>query len=59
MPDDVPLAAAERWSRERDVSEDVAHELRKRCADQDRELPESLERFMELFESAHRQALPA
>jgi hypothetical protein len=36
---------AEGWSR--DVSEDVAHELRQRCADQRRELPGSVEPFVE------------
>jgi len=30
-----------------DVSEGVARELRQRCADQDRELPEFLEVFVE------------
>ena len=41
---------AERSSR--DVSEDVVHELWKRCADQDRELPEFLEGFIKRHESA-------
>ena len=36
---------AEGWVR--DVSEDVAFELRVRCADQDRELPEFLQLFLE------------
>src|SRR2546421_12721922 len=35
------------WSR--DVSEDVARELRQRCADQDRELPEFLHEFVERY----------
>jgi hypothetical protein len=34
----IGFNTAEGWSR--DVSEDVARELRQRCADQDRELPE-------------------
>jgi hypothetical protein len=41
---------AEGWVR--DVSEDVARELRQRCADRDRELPESLERFVERYVGA-------
>src|SRR5438270_6249439 len=36
----------------RDVSEDVARELRQRCADHDRELPEFLREFVERCESA-------
>ena len=40
----------EGWSR--DVSEDVARELRQRCADHDRELPEFLREFVERCESA-------
>jgi hypothetical protein len=42
---------AEGWVR--DVSEDVACELRQRCADQRRELPESLERFVERYAGAN------
>src|SRR4051812_22077581 len=41
---DVGFNTAEGWSR--DVSEDAAHELRQRCADQERLLPESLEQFV-------------
>jgi hypothetical protein len=41
---------AEGWVR--DVSEDVARELRQRCADQDRAVPEFLERFVERYEGA-------
>src|SRR5947199_2880716 len=43
----IGFDAAERTSR--DVSEDVARELRQRCADQDRELPDFLERFVERY----------
>src|SRR5215212_474036 len=43
----IGFNTAERWSR--DVSEDVARELRQRCADQERQLPEFLERFVERF----------
>jgi hypothetical protein len=46
----VGFNTAEGWSR--DVSEDVAQELRQRCADQGRLLPESLEHFV------HRNAGP-
>ena len=35
-----------------DVSEDVAHELRQRCADQMREPPEFLNGFLERYERA-------
>jgi hypothetical protein len=44
----------QRWSR--DVSEDVAHELRQRCADQMREPPEFLQGFLEGCESAKTKA---
>jgi len=40
----VGFNTAEGWSR--DVSEDVAHEVRQRCADQGRLLPDSLEQFV-------------
>jgi hypothetical protein len=43
----VVFNAAEGWSR--DVSEDVARELRQRCADQEHELPEFLEGLVERF----------
>jgi hypothetical protein len=46
----IGFDAAERKSR--DVSEDVARELRQRCANEDRELPEFLARFAERYESA-------
>ena len=43
----IGFNTAEGWSK--DVSEHVALELRQRCADQDRELPDFLERFMERY----------
>ena len=46
----IAFNTAEGWSR--DVSEVVALELRVRCANQGRELPESLEQFVERYESA-------
>ena len=46
----VAFNTAEGWSR--DISEVVALELRVRCANQGRELPESLQRFVERYESA-------
>src|SRR3954447_26308821 len=47
----IGFNTAEGWSR--DVSEDVAHELCRRCADQDRELPDSVEPFVERYEGAY------
>ena len=41
----VGFNTAEGWSR--DVSEDVAQELRQRCADQKRDLPFSVQEFVE------------
>jgi hypothetical protein len=41
----VGFNTEEGWSR--DVSEDVAHDLRQRCADQGRELPACLEQFVD------------
>jgi len=46
----VGFNTTEGWSR--DVSEDVARELRQRCADRDRELPEFLREFVERCEAA-------
>ena len=46
----ISFNTVEGWSR--DVSEDVVHELRRRCADQDRELPGSVEPFVEGHERA-------
>jgi hypothetical protein len=44
----IGFNTAEGWSR--DVSEDVARELRRRCSVEDRELPDSVEPFVELYE---------
>src|SRR3954453_11117898 len=41
----IRFNTAEGWSR--DVSEDVAHQLRQRCSDQGRLVPESLEQFVD------------
>jgi hypothetical protein len=49
-PSIIPGIVAEGWVR--DVSEDVARELRQRCADRRRELPESLQRFVERYHNA-------
>ena len=46
----IGFDAAERTSR--DVSEDVARELRQRCMDQRREPPEFLQGFLGRYESA-------
>jgi hypothetical protein len=43
----VGFNTEEGWSR--DVSEDVAHDLRERCADRQREIPEFLEQFVERY----------
>ena len=48
----VSFNTAEGWSR--DVSEDVAHELRRRCAEQARDLPSSLEQFVDRYQGQHR-----
>ena len=44
----IAFNTAEGWSR--DVSEDVAHELRRRCAEQARDLPSSLEQFVDRYQ---------
>jgi hypothetical protein len=46
----VAFNTAERWSE--DVSEDVAHELRRRCDLQMRDLPASISDFVERYEGA-------
>ena len=46
----IAFNTVEGWSR--DVSEDVSQELRRRCADQDRGLPNSVEPFVERYERA-------
>jgi hypothetical protein len=43
----IGFNTAEGWSK--DVSEDVARELRQRCGAQDRELPDFLEGFLERY----------
>jgi len=45
----IAFNTAEGWSR--DVSENVAHELRRRCAEQARELPAYLQDFVERQEA--------
>ena len=49
----VAFNTAERWSE--DVSEDVAHELRRRCDLQLRDLPSTIQDFVEQHEGHHRQ----
>ena len=51
----VAFNTEERWSE--DVSEDVAHELRRRCGLQMRELPVSISDFVERHESHDRRQL--
>ena len=51
----VAFNTAERWSE--DVSEDVAHELRRRCDLQKRDLPSTLSDFVERHEGADRRQL--
>ena len=46
----VAFNTAERWSE--DVSEDVAHELRRRCDLQMRDVPSSIQDFVERQEGA-------
>src|SRR5215208_5047743 len=43
----IAFNTAEGWWR--DVSEDVAHELRRRCAEQARDFPSSLEEFVHRY----------
>jgi hypothetical protein len=49
----VAFKTAESWSE--DVSEDVANELRRRCDLQLRDLPSSIQDFVERHEGHHRQ----
>ena len=49
----VGFNTAEGWSR--DVTEDVAHELRRRCDLERRDLPESVREFVESHELDRRQ----
>jgi hypothetical protein len=51
----IAFNSAEGWSR--DVSEDLARELRQRCPDE-RELPESLQRFVERYTGSSVQMPP-
>src|SRR6267378_3374094 len=51
----VAFNTAERWSE--DVSEDVAHELRRRCDLQLRDLPSSIQEFVERHEAHNRRQL--
>jgi hypothetical protein len=47
----IAFNAAERWSR--DVSADVAHELRQRCDEYGRDVPSGLEEFMDRHEGLY------
>jgi hypothetical protein len=49
----VAFNTAERWSE--DVSEDIAHELRRRCDLQLRDVPSAIQDFVEGHEGHHRQ----
>jgi hypothetical protein len=51
----VAFNTVERWSQ--DVSEDVAHELRRRCDLQLRDVPSSLQDFVERHEGHDRHQL--
>jgi hypothetical protein len=51
----VAFNTEERWSE--DVSEDVAHELRRRCDLQQRNLPSSIRDFVERYEAHSRGQL--
>jgi hypothetical protein len=48
----IAFNTAEGWWR--DVSEDVAHELRRRCAEQARDFPSSLEEFVHRYHGYYR-----
>ena len=49
----IAFNTVERWSQ--DVSEDIAHELRRRCDLQLRDVPSGLQDFVECHEGHHRQ----
>ena len=51
----VAFNTEQRWSE--DVSEDVAHELRRRCDLQQRKLPSSIQDFVERHEAHNRGQL--
>jgi hypothetical protein len=51
----IAFNTAERWSE--DVSEDIAHELRRRCDLQFRDVPSTIQDFVERYEG-HRQLAP-
>src|SRR5215217_8630553 len=53
----IGFNTAEGWSR--DVSEQVADELRQRCADEMREMPDFLQEFMERYARPSRRAAAA
>ena len=48
----IAFNTAERWSE--DVSEDVAHELRRRCDEQMRDIPAPLQDFTDRYEGRYR-----
>lgn len=48
----IAFNTAQGWSR--DVSEDVARELRQRCAEEARDLPSSLEEFVDRYQGQYR-----
>jgi hypothetical protein len=48
----VAFNTAEEWSR--DVSVDVAHELRRRCDQQQRDIPFFLQEFVDRYEGRYR-----
>ena len=52
----IGFNTAEGWSK--DISEDVARELRQRCGAQDRELPDFLEQFVERYTGSSVQSPP-
>ena len=51
----IAFNTAERWSQ--DVSEDVAHELRRRCDLQLRDVPSGIQNFVERHENHDRHQL--
>jgi hypothetical protein len=51
----IAFNTAERWAE--DVSEDIAHELRRRCDLQLREIPSTLQAFVARYEGPDRRQL--